>query len=120
MDTKTLAESLEDFHPNNKMASRQITTIFSVYGESFSKPTVVSMFDVPAQVEWVKREHRYSDSLGREKKTYTWDIRIDGVEYSPNTISDFVSLISCLKRINLTPKFEGNESVASILWKRRQ
>lgn len=119
MDTKTLIETIGDFHPNSKSATHQITTIYDIYGSSFSKSKVVSLFDVPAQVVWIKRENYYTDSVGREKKSYSWDISIDGVEYSPKTIADFVSLISCYKRFNLTPRFEGNESVASILWKRR-
>lgn len=109
MKTKTLLEAIESHRPNSRMASRDILAIYNTYAIPFRRLTVLSMFEVPPQIVWQK------ESLG---DGVNWYITINKAVYKPKTIADFISLCECLPAINLSPKFEGNEVVASLLWNR--
>jgi hypothetical protein len=109
MKTKTLLEAIESHRPNSRMASRDILAIYHTYAIPFRRLTVLSMFEVPPQVVW----HKELSGEGGN-----WYISIDKTVYKPKTIADFISLCECLPALNLSPKFEGNEVVASLLWNR--
>lgn len=111
MKTKTILEALKEHRPNSKSASRDILHIYSVYSQPFDRLTVLSLFDVPPQVTWHK------SPMSEDKR---WFITIDKVKYYPENISEFITLIKCLGKLNLVPRFEGNEVNASLLWNRKQ
>lgn len=115
MQTKTILDALGSHRPNNRMASRSILQIYNLYSLPFERLTVLSMFEVPPQIIW--KTYKTYDPEERKEVERSY-IVIDSVNYYPDTICDFICLAKCLRKINLSPKFEGNEMIASVLWKR--
>lgn len=115
MDTQTLIETIGDIKSDNDRTRRIISNIYSIYSRPFDRLTVLSMFHEPVNLIW--KEERDMLNNGRAKKHY---FSLDGKDYKPKTIADFISIIDSLGNHKLTPKFTENKSEAALLWNRHR
>jgi len=111
METKTLIEAISEHRPNSRMAARNMLSIYDIYSRSFHKTTVDALFHLPDQIKW-----KVVKDLTGDRAFKQYYIEIDGINFFPKTVSDFISIVSST-RYNLSPRFFDNELSASILWK---
>lgn len=116
MNTKTLLEAIESHRPNSPLASRNITDLYGVYSKPFNRITILSLFEVPAQLKW-HSEKTVIESGDRERHITRHYFSLEGKDYYPKNVADFISTIKSLGKYSLTPRFEGDKKTASILWK---
>ena len=115
MDTQTLINAIGDIRGANDKTRKILLGIYEVYSKPFSRLTVLSMFHEPVNMIW-KEEKSILSGKNVKKHYFT----IDGVEYRPKTIADFVSVIDSLGRHKLKPKFSGDKSAAALLWNKHR
>lgn len=105
-DTRTLISAIGEIKASDyKVRFKILQSIYEVYELPFDRLTILSLFEVPVNLKFHVDEDGYYFSL-------------DGVNYHPDTVADFVSVVRSLRRHKLTPKFSANTNKASILWNR--
>jgi|TARA_R110000782_G_scaffold16029_3_gene46368 hypothetical protein len=118
MDTRTLIQAVGEIKSNNyKIRFRDLQGIYSVYGEPFERITALKNFQVPVNLIW-GLEEKVDFKDDREVVTRVHYFRLDEIDYYPDTIADFVSIINSLRKFKLTPRFVENEPTAAVLWNR--